>query len=201
MWLVSWDYERIVQNQDKGSRLKVHASGLRLQVGTCRASTWRRGGIAAERGQPDYTKTRSGGRKKESLFWEIKKSKRCTAPAFTVSVSLLNLFADVRWNNEVNILRTPCPADATSLQGRAKSSSWSGTSIWYELIAGSCVFQCSGLSSPPIDRGPKHPCCSRWWTSNSWERLADYSKWLTNRAHKSNAKQCRAWVWTGVCLH
>ncbi len=29
------------------------ASGLRLQVGTCRASTWGHGGKAAERGQTD----------------------------------------------------------------------------------------------------------------------------------------------------
>lgn len=162
------------------------------------------GGVEGERRKevnPTTEKPGAGAGKQSRCSGKIKKSERCTAPAFTVSVSLLNLFADVRWNNEVNILRTPCPADATSLQGRAKSSSWSGTSIWSELIAGSCVFQCSGRSSPPIDRGPKPPCCSRWWTSNSWERLVDYSKWLTNRAHKSNAKLCLAWVWTGVCLH
>ena len=114
-----------------------------LQVGTCRASTWRHGGGAVERGQTDdktEKKTRSGCR---MLFWKIKKVKDAPrASVLTVGVSLLNLFADVRWNDEVNILRTPCPADATSLQGRAKSSSWSGSSIWSGLIAGSCVFQC-----------------------------------------------------------
>lgn len=153
--------ERIVCNQDKWSRLKERTSGLRMQVGTCEASTLKRGvrGVTGTGEMMWRWKPGAGAEKSDIPLGNKKQTAKDTFPNVCLlnSVAMMKLFAVVRSRERLWFCR-----GNRSFPVRLGHTVYIHSSKW--LMHG-VVYTPFMPELPWLTEATPPTHCSRWWTS------------------------------------